>query len=480
MADPTTALVAGAGFLWLLNKTMGGPRQVPPQDNRGGAQPDGLATTPQGPSATDTVIKVGGSLLGAGGAIVGAVTKIGTAVSAVGTATATGATAGTVATATSLAAGITTSVVVLSVFAAIVVLIVFNAIANAVAAYKQKADYAQATVAYNDYRAVAREFFSSITKEVTTWNTTAAQGSKATVSLSPSEIRTAAIACLYLAAELLRSRNDTLVRYYQLIGWTPEQMKASPIANGTAKADPNRPELFGGVNYLGNVVTISPNAVAEVVYQVGLSSDQYKAVTAPLDGTFAELQKAAVYALGEKYGPVVEQVRLLGQLSALFVASVQGISSFWPGDQQFTAGLANLVGWSITKGVYWATNSQPYSPYDAWWMVDPVTGTRFAPILSRDRLRMIVSTPGVGIAPQVFSGAYGAYGVTLPAGRHTIAPAPSQMMTAVPQALPPSGLSKLLLPAAVLGAGFLWLRRKRTSAAPAPALSGYRRRRRRG
>lgn len=415
-------VLLGGGVLFLLSALGKKPEQPqqPPQTK-----------PPAGPNAGQQVLATTGAVVGIATGIAGTVgtltTLFGggsaatTAVAAGGTTAAvgtgaaaggggTGAAAGsTGATAASTAALVTTgffSVEVGALAGILFTAVIVAAIWNTAARYAQRAHYAEQNSTFASGFSIARDFMLVLLKDVTTY-TSAGSGTQTKINLRADELRQVVQCCLYLAIQMIMARNDALVRYYQFLRWD-----AASIRNGI-QGVPNTGAVVNPdpLSFIPQTAGQNPLQATKLIIDslnMAIDNTYYATATKPFT-SYADLEASAKLVLKDKFQTVVNALRFQGIAAAMLVASIEGYSATWPGDERFAKAIAYIVGgpdWDghTEQSLKWITNSPSPWPQVAWWITDPYSGNSIAPINSRDALQLVISVKGTEVSPGVFAG----------------------------------------------------------------------------
>lgn len=413
MAAAGGILVGGAALLWYLSQQQKGgapsggatPGVEPAQPGVGGG---GNLTVNQGVGLVATGISAAAGVIGAlktAGIIGGAGTGVTAAGGGGGAGGAAGggaaATAGTIGTGAGIAALPT-----LGFFAIIWAAIIGAYIGIAISMQVMNRHWAEQNSTLPGPKDLARKLFDAFVGEAVRRDP---QGRNPTLMLKPGEIRTIVLTCIWAAAQMWQARNNVLVNYYNLIGRTnPADMASAPFARATP-----------GLNF-EQALAGQPDLIAAVLsswppYQFSFPVDNspqgranWLGMTAPFSA--GDLNTAAIDSLGDTYSVNLAQLRFGGAVTGILLPTLEGYGGVqmnwnnWPGDQRFTETIAGLAGWTAVRGAFWVTNTAAPFPLDTWWMVDPATGNRVAPIEAHNDNQLRVSLKGVQMSPGVLSG----------------------------------------------------------------------------
>jgi len=222
------------------------------------------------------------------------------------------------------------------------------------------------------------------------------------------------------------------VRYYQFMRWTPEQMANSPVMQNlpAGNAWPNRNFFAVGApsstGYWSNSDGSLPsNALTYImkplqtmfsaVRPANISGNPvWDATVRPF--TSQEMKTAAIQVFGADLPALENAMKFYGACKAVYFASIEGYGAEGGGWAAWLETLGTIFGWrpeghtSSGPVTYWMTNTSPPQPLTTWWLVDPVTGSRIAPLETHSDNILRVSVKGTPIMPGVPNGPLAGFG----------------------------------------------------------------------
>ncbi len=513
------ALIAGGALLLMAALGKKKPTGQPPVcpsgmklDASGRCVPTTTAQPTQ-PSAQPSNNTVVNSLIGTGATLATTLaTKLAT--SGAGGSAATTAATTTVAAATSgfFSAG------PLYLAAIIIIAIAATLITQGISANITAKHYWQEKVLLENSNSVAfaTTLFQKFTERATRWvmfngeplpaGWSTANGFQV-INLSPEQLRQVGLACLYIATWVPAAKNAALVRYYRFMGWSDAQMASTPVMQTVPAGDAWPQANFFSVGAAtGRVNLPAPGQLWSSGHGY-LPSNALAVILGPLQTLFAavrppnisgnpvwdavtksftvdEMRTAATQVFGADLSRLEAAMKFMGASKAVFLAAIEGYGATGGSWQTFVETLGQIFNWAPVRAAYYVTNTaQPY-PLDTWWLVDGVTGNRFAPLETHSDNILRLSIKGAPILPGVPSSPlagfgdgegirYNADGTTSLVSSLDPAYVEQQARAVKPFVLPVQAsaefarnigpqTSPLLLPALGLGAAaFLFLRGKR-------------------
>lgn len=226
-------------------------------------------------------------------------------------------------------------------------------------------------------------------------------------ALARSQVSLVMQVCYYLGIQQVQARNEAQHRFFTFLGDNNAQQRSTGEAFDDFDGDFVQKLLAGSPELRMTPGYFTQQRIANMPQSV-LSVDGK-----PL--SMGQLQAVAQQMLGANFAPVVVRMRAIGYAEAITLASISGFTFGWPGDEYFvrTIGQNTVPTWSVVQAYYTSTSGQRVTGADgssmAWWLVDPNTGIRVAPIASRDATAFVISVPEATGATNGFAGRRGPF-----------------------------------------------------------------------